>query len=188
MKSIISAVLLAVSFAAGASVVTQEVVLVRSDGTLTVPSIALLQDLQDYAVSKSGATVVHSNEFSLVYRNDSGNLTYMLTRLGAAYGRVWYFSGMAASASTAGSAGRIYLGNYSLELDSSGRPVLKNGETTIETIPYSSEVVTQAQLESTVNRVKDLHYDPTLQVTWTNVVNNGHIYYVTVTNTNISTL
>lgn len=43
-------------------------------------------------------------------------------------------------------------------------------------------------LTNTVNRVKELHYDPGLHVTWTNVVNNGHIYYVTVTNTNVSTL
>lgn len=44
------------------------------------------------------------------------------------------------------------------------------------------------ELVETVNTVKDLHYDPGLEVTWTNAVFNGHVYYITVTNTNISTL
>lgn len=37
------------------------------------------------------------------------------------------------------------------------------------------------------SKIKDCRYDPTLGVTWTNAIDNGHIYYVTVTNTNIVT-
>jgi hypothetical protein len=37
-----------------------------------------------------------------------------------------------------------------------------------------------------VNKYKDLEYDTALEVTWTRVVNDGHIYYIAVTNTNTS--
>lgn len=62
---------------------------------------------------------------------------------------------------------------------------------------YTAEIAYQAnqlreqgivQVNGIVNKVKNLHYDPGLEVTWTNAVFNGHVYYITVTNTNISTL
>ncbi len=37
-----------------------------------------------------------------------------------------------------------------------------------------------------VNKYKDLEYDTALEVTWTRVVNDGHIYYIAVTNVNTS--
>lgn len=43
-------------------------------------------------------------------------------------------------------------------------------------------------MTNTVNAVKNLHWDEGLSVTWTNAVHNGHVYYITVTNTNVSTL
>lgn len=58
-------------------------------------------------------------------------------------------------------------------------------------VPNEDQNVTLAAQEDippVVNTVKDLHYDPGLEVTWTNTVFNGHVYYITVTNTNISTL
>lgn len=48
------------------------------------------------------------------------------------------------------------------------------------------QIVRSPDLVQTVNRVKDLHWDPGLRVTWTNIVDNGHIYYVTVTNIDVS--
>lgn len=60
------------------------------------------------------------------------------------------------------------------------------GESNIGSI--LEQYVSRDELVETVNRVKDLHWDPGLEVTWTNIVVNGHIYYVTVTNTNVSTL
>lgn len=60
------------------------------------------------------------------------------------------------------------------------------GETNLGSI--LEQFVSRDELVETVNTVKDLHWDPGLEVTWTNTVFNGHVYYITVTNTNISTL
>ena len=68
---------------------------------------------------------------------------------------------------------------------SSGNLVGKIKVGTSEVSLYSSGV-TRQEITAVVNEVKALHYDPTLNVTWTNIVNNGHIYYVTVTNANVS--
>lgn len=46
--------------------------------------------------------------------------------------------------------------------------------------------VAETNTVKVVEKYRDLHYDNTLQVTWTNVVDNGHIYYITVTNTDVS--
>ena len=43
-------------------------------------------------------------------------------------------------------------------------------------------------MTNTVNAVKALRWDEGLEVTWTNVVHNGHVYMVTVTNENVSVL
>lgn len=59
------------------------------------------------------------------------------------------------------------------------------GRFPIVTNSYTKTEV-KSEINTVVNRVKDLHYDPGLNVTWTNVVNNGHIYYVTVTNADVS--
>ena len=68
---------------------------------------------------------------------------------------------------------------------SSGNLVGKIKVGTSEVSLYSSGV-TRQEITAVVNEVKALHYDPALNVTWTNIVNNGHIYYVTVTNANVS--
>lgn len=56
------------------------------------------------------------------------------------------------------------------------------------TFATKEDMITHEEITNTVNTVKDLHYDPGLEVTWTNTVFNGHVYLITVTNANISTL
>lgn len=52
------------------------------------------------------------------------------------------------------------------------------------TVPTDETIDTMVTTK--LNAYKELHWDPGLSVTWTNVYNNGHVYMVTVTNTNVS--
>lgn len=71
-----------------------------------------------------------------------------------------------------------------------GTNTLREVIETLAPVPDTSAFVTKTELDSSVktavNKYKDLEYDTALEVTWTRVVNDGHIYYIAVTNVNTS--
>jgi hypothetical protein len=53
---------------------------------------------------------------------------------------------------------------------------------------YVAKTSLDETVKTAVNKYKDLEYDTALEVTWTRVVNDGHIYYIAVTNVNTSVM